>query len=45
MGAGLQIKPPPGFADFTNLQFAGIPVLAILTVLFSVGGGHRAAAH
>src|SRR3954466_9834730 len=35
-GRGLQIKPPPGFADFTNLQFAGIPVLAILTVLFSV---------
>ena len=21
-GRGLQIKPPPGFADFTNLQFA-----------------------
>src|SRR6476646_2275910 len=35
-GRGLQIKPPPGFADFTNLQFAGIPVLAILTALFSV---------
>src|SRR5689334_14714973 len=34
-GRGLQIKPPPGFADFTNLQFAGIPVLAILTALFS----------
>src|SRR5665213_2443531 len=26
-GRGLQIKPPPGFADFTNLQFAGIPIL------------------
>ena len=36
-GRGLQIKPPPGFADFTNLQFAGIPVLAIFTVLFAVG--------
>jgi ribose transport system permease protein len=36
-GRGLQIKPPPGFADFTNLQFFGIPVLAILTVLFTVG--------
>ena len=36
-GRGLQIKPPPGFADFTNLQFFGIPVLAMLTVLFAVG--------
>jgi len=31
-GRGLQIKPPPGFADFTNLQFLGIPLLALLTV-------------
>ncbi|TPL93549.1 ABC transporter permease [Mesorhizobium sp. B2-3-12] len=36
-GRGLQIKPPPGFADFTNWQVLGIPVLAILTVLFTVG--------
>ena len=36
-GRGLQIKPPPGFADFTNLQFAGIPVLAIFAVLFAIG--------
>jgi ribose transport system permease protein len=36
-GRGLQIKPPPGFADFTNLQFLGIPVLAILTVVFALG--------
>ncbi len=36
-GRGLQIKPPPGFADFTNLQYFGIPALAILTVVFSVG--------
>ena len=36
-GRGLQIKPPPGFADFTNLQVLGIPVLAILTVLFALG--------
>src|SRR4051812_29674378 len=35
-GRGLQIKPPPGFADFTNIQLLGIPVLAILTVLFTV---------
>src|SRR5262245_44360156 len=35
-GRGLQIKPPPGFADFTNLQITGIPVLAILTLVFSV---------
>ncbi len=38
-GRGLQIKPPPGFADFTNIQFFGIPLLAILTVLFAVGAG------
>ena len=36
-GRGLQIKPPPGFADFTNLQFTGIPLRAIFTVLFAVG--------
>jgi len=38
-GRGLQIKPPPGFADFTNLQFAGIPILAVATVLFTLGAG------
>jgi len=38
-GRGLQIKPPPGFADFTNLQYFGIPVLAILTAVFSVAAG------
>jgi ribose transport system permease protein len=31
-GRGLQIKPPPGFAEFTNIQIAGIPLLALLTV-------------
>jgi ribose transport system permease protein len=36
-GRGLQIKPPPGFADFTNWQILGIPVLALLTVLFTIG--------
>jgi ribose transport system permease protein len=34
-GRGLQIKPPPGFADFVNLQFLSVPILAILTVLFT----------
>ena len=38
-GRGLQIKPPPGFADFTNLQVAGIPVMAILTIVFTIGAG------
>ncbi|MGJ4945324.1 ABC transporter permease [Bradyrhizobium sp. HKCCYLS1011] len=38
-GRGLQIKPPPGFADFTNIQVLGIPILAVLTVLFTVGAG------
>jgi ribose transport system permease protein len=36
-GRGLQIKPPPGFADFTNWQILGIPVLALLAVLFAFG--------
>jgi ribose transport system permease protein len=35
-GRGLQIKPPPAFADFTNIQIAGIPILAIGTVLFTI---------
>ncbi|HZF35771.1 MAG TPA: ABC transporter permease, partial [Candidatus Angelobacter sp.] len=38
-GRGLQIKPPPGFADFTNIQILGVPILAILAVLFTVGAG------
>jgi ribose transport system permease protein len=38
-GRGLQIKPPPGFADFTNIQLLGIPILAILTVAFTVAAG------
>jgi ribose transport system permease protein len=38
-GRGLQIKPPPGFADFTNVQIVGVPILAILTVLFTVAAG------
>src|SRR5271155_4772266 len=36
-GRGLQIKPPPGFADFTNMQVVGVPVLAIATVIFAIG--------
>jgi len=34
-GRGLQIKPPPGFADFSNLQLLGVPVLALVTLVFS----------
>src|SRR5271170_7078360 len=36
-GRGLQIKPPPGFADFTNMQMLGVPVLAVLTAIFTAG--------
>jgi ribose transport system permease protein len=36
-GRGLQIKPPPGFADFTNMQILGVPILAILTIVFTIG--------
>jgi ribose transport system permease protein len=38
-GRGLQIKPPPGFADFANLQIVGIPVIALITVAFTFGAG------
>jgi ribose transport system permease protein len=38
-GRGLQIKPPPGFADFTNAQIGGVPILAILVALFAFGAG------
>lgn len=38
-GRGLQIKPPQGFADFTNLQFAGVPVLAMAAILFAIAAG------
>ena len=39
-GRGLQIKPPPGFADFTTVKVAGIvPVLAIGTVILTIGFG------
>ena len=36
-GRGLQIKPPRGFAEFTTAQLAGIPLLAIGTVIFTSG--------
>jgi len=35
-GRGLQIKPPDGFADFTNAQLFGLPVLALGAILFTV---------
>jgi ribose transport system permease protein len=35
-GRGLQIKPPPAFADFANLRFLNLPVLAILALLLTV---------
>lgn len=35
-GRGLQIKPPQAFSDFANLQFLGVPVLAVLVVLFTI---------
>ena len=34
-GRGLQIKPPPGFADFTNIQILGVPLIAILALVFT----------
>ena len=38
-GRGLQIKPPPGFAEFANLRYFGIPVLAILARLRAIAAG------
>jgi ribose transport system permease protein len=38
-GRGLQVKPPPAFADFTTAQIGGIPLLAIGTVIFTIGVG------
>jgi ribose transport system permease protein len=34
-GRGLQIKPPPGFAEFTSGQIGGIPHLTIGAVVFA----------
>jgi ribose transport system permease protein len=38
-GRGLQIKPPPAFADFTNIKLAGIPVLALVGVVIAICAG------
>jgi ribose transport system permease protein len=38
-GRGLQIKPPPGFADFSNLQFFGVPILALFGLVLAVIAG------
>jgi ribose transport system permease protein len=38
-GRGLQVKPPPAFAEFTTTQIGGIPFLAIGTVIFTIGVG------
>jgi ribose transport system permease protein len=38
-GRGLQIQPPPGFADVANLRYFGIPVLAILGILLAIAAG------
>lgn len=34
-GRGLQIKPPDAFANFTNIQFFGVPILALFGVIFA----------
>jgi ribose transport system permease protein len=38
-GRGLQIKPPPGFAEFTTAQVGGIPFLAVAAVVFTIAVG------
>ena len=34
-GRGLQIKPPDAFANFANIQFIGIPILALVGLAFA----------
>ena len=35
-GRGLQVKPPPGFADFTDLRLLGVPVFVLMVVALTV---------
>ncbi|WP_246677215.1 MULTISPECIES: ABC transporter permease [unclassified Mesorhizobium] len=35
-GRGLQVKPPPGFAGFTDLRLLGVPVFVLATVAASI---------
>ena len=34
-GRGLLVKPPPAFADFTTAQVFGVPILAVVVMLFA----------
>jgi ribose transport system permease protein len=34
-GRGLKIKPPPVLADFTTRQIWGVPILAVVVILFA----------
>lgn len=36
-GRGLQIKPPPGFGEFANMQLGGVPLVPLLAVVFTMG--------
>ena len=38
-GRGLQVKPPPGFAEATSAALGGVSLLAIGTLVFSAGVG------
>lgn len=35
-GRGLQVKPPPGFAAATTVQVAGVSLMAVAVVIFSI---------
>ncbi|WP_119391344.1 ABC transporter permease [Taklimakanibacter lacteus] len=35
-GRGLQVKPPPAFADFTDWRLLGIPVFVLLVIAITV---------
>ncbi len=37
IGRGLKIKPPPFFAEMATLRVAGVPLLAVLALLVSLG--------
>jgi ribose transport system permease protein len=38
-GRGLRIKPPPLLAEFTTVQIAGVPLLAVFVVLLAAAMG------
>ena len=36
-GRGLRVKPPAAFSDFTSARILGLPIMALVTILFAIG--------